>query len=188
MHWKTLSLAAAAVASLGLVAATSVQAGSGCGLGGGYDKKDAKDTEATGTIIDIASGAEQASTLVAAIKAAELVEPLQGEGPFTVLAPTNEAFAALPEGTVENLLKPENKAQLQAILKYHVVPAAAMTKDVVKMDELTTLQGQKITVKVTDGGVTLNGSAKVIKTDIKADNGVIHFIDAVLLPPAEDAA
>jgi len=187
MHWKTLSLAAAAVASLGLVAATSVEAGS-CAMGGGYDKKDAEDTEATGTIIDIASGAEQASTLVAAIKAADLVEPLRGEGPFTVLAPTNEAFAALPEGTVENLLKPENKAQLQAILKYHVIPAAAMAKDVVKMDEAPTLLGKPVTIQVTDDGVTLNGSAKVIKTDIKADNGVIHFIDAVLLPPADDAA
>jgi len=125
------------------------------------------------------------STLVAAVKAADLVETLKGEGPFTILAPTNEAFAALPEGTVETLLKPESKAQLQAILTYHVIPAKAMAKDVVTMSEAPTVQGSPIQIKVRDGKVILNDSAEVIITDVAASNGVIHAIDTVLLPPSE---
>jgi uncharacterized surface protein with fasciclin (FAS1) repeats len=131
-------------------------------------------------IVEIASAADDFSTLVAAVKAAGLVETLKGKGPFTVFAPTNAAFAALPAGTVEELLKPENKAKLTAILTYHVVGAKVMAADV-KAGEVATVQGGKATIKVEDGTVTIDG-AKVVKTDIVASNGVIHVIDKVILP------
>jgi uncharacterized surface protein with fasciclin (FAS1) repeats len=131
-------------------------------------------------IVAVASGAEQFKTLVAAVKAAGLVEVLQGDGPFTVFAPTDEAFAKLPAGTVENLLKPENRDQLVAILKYHVVPGRVMASDV-KSGKVKTAQGQSINVQVAGGTVKVD-NASVIKTDITADNGVIHVIDAVILP------
>lgn len=131
-------------------------------------------------IVDIAAGNEDFSTLVAAVKAAGLVETLKGEGPFTVFAPTNAAFAALPEGTVEGLLKPENKEKLVAILTYHVVAGKVMAADV-KAGEVPTVQGGKATVAITDGKVTIDG-ANVVKTDIAASNGVIHVIDKVILP------
>jgi uncharacterized surface protein with fasciclin (FAS1) repeats len=141
------------------------------------DKKD---------IVDTAAGADSFKTLVAAVKAAGLVDTLKGEGPFTVLAPTDEAFAKLPEGTVEGLLKPENKDKLVAILKYHVIPARAMAADVVKLDgkSVKTAEGKSARIEVKDGTVMING-AKVVKTDIECSNGVIHVIDTVLLPPAE---
>ena len=134
-------------------------------------------------IVDTAVGAGKFKTLVAAVKAADLVDTLKGDGPFTVLAPTDEAFAKLPEGTVETLLKPENKEKLVAILKYHVIPGKALAADVVKLDgqEVKTVQGEKAKVVVKDGTVTVDG-AKVIKTDIEATNGVIHVIDTVILP------
>ena len=137
-------------------------------------------------IVDTAAGAENFKTLVAAVKAAGLVETLKGDGPFTVLAPTDEAFAKLPEGTVDSLLKPENKDKLVAILKYHVIPSKAMAADVVRLDgkEVKTAEGRSAKVSVKDGTVSIGG-AKVIKTDIECSNGVIHVIDAVLLPPAE---
>jgi uncharacterized surface protein with fasciclin (FAS1) repeats len=117
---------------------------------------------------------------VAAIKAAGLVETLQGKGPFTVFAPTDEAFAKLPAGTVEDLLKPENKEKLVAILTYHVVPGKVMAADVKTMDAKT-VQGQSVKIVVADAGVTIDG-AKVVQTDVPAENGVIHVIDAVILP------
>jgi len=120
------------------------------------------------------------NTLVAAVKAAGLVDTLKGPGPFTVFAPTDEAFAKLPPGTLETLLKPENKAKLQSILTYHVVPGKVMAKDVVKLQSAQTVQGQSIAIK-TDGGVMVD-TAHVTKTDIVASNGVIHVIDAVILP------
>lgn len=135
-------------------------------------------------IVDVAASNPDFSTLVAAVQAAGLVDALKGEGPLTVFAPTNAAFAALPAGTVENLLKPENKDQLIAILTYHVVAGKVMAADVVKVESATSLQGQSITVSVVDGGVMVD-NANVIATDIKASNGVIHVIDAVLLPSAE---
>ncbi len=137
-------------------------------------------------IVDTAAGADNFKTLVAAVKAAGLVDTLKGEGPFTVLAPTDEAFAKLPEGTVESLLKPENKDKLVAILKYHVIPAKAMAADVVQLDgkDVKTVEGSSAKVAVKDGAVTING-AKVVKTDIECTNGVIHVIDTVLLPPAK---
>lgn len=137
-------------------------------------------------IVDTAVGAGSFKTLVAAVKAAGLVDTLKGDGPFTVLAPSDEAFAKLPKGTVESLLKPENKDKLVAILTYHVIPAKAMAADVVKLDgkEVKTVQGSPVTVTVKDGGVMIN-KAKVVKTDIACTNGVIHVIDTVLLPPAK---
>lgn len=131
-------------------------------------------------IVAVAAGAENFKTLVAAVRAAGLVETLQGKGPFTVFAPTDEAFAKLPAGTIENLLKPENRDKLTAILKYHVVPGKVMAADVKTM-EVKTAQGQSIKLKVTDSGVTVD-NAKVIKTDLLAENGVIHVIDSVILP------
>jgi len=139
-------------------------------------------------IVDTAVQADGFETLAAALEAADLVEALKGDGPFTVFAPTDEAFAALPEGTLESLLQPENKAQLQAILQYHVVAAKAMAGDVVGMESAETLQGQSVQIQVEDGTVTLMGqnSATVTQTDIEASNGVIHVIDTVLLPPEAD--
>jgi uncharacterized surface protein with fasciclin (FAS1) repeats len=132
-------------------------------------------------IVDTAVSAGQFNTLVAAVKAAGLVDTLKGEGPFTVFAPTDEAFAKLPAGTVEGLLKPENKEQLVAILTYHVVPGKIMSGDVAgKKTMAKTVQGGDITVDATNG-VMVNG-AKVVKADIATDNGVIHVIDAVILP------
>jgi uncharacterized surface protein with fasciclin (FAS1) repeats len=134
-------------------------------------------------IVDTAVGAGSFKTLVAAVQAAGLVETLKGQGPFTVFAPTDEAFAKLPAGTVESLLKPENKEKLVAVLTYHVVPGKVMAADVVKLTEAPTVQGSKAKVKVVDGAVMID-NAKVVKTDIETSNGVIHVIDAVILPPA----
>jgi len=128
-------------------------------------------------IVDTAVGAGSFNTLVAAVKAAGLVEALKGDGPFTVFAPTDEAFKNLPEGTVESLLKPENKDKLAAILKYHVVSGKVMAGDVLKAMEVSTLEGSKAKI-----GLTING-ANVVKADIGCSNGVIHVIDAVILPP-----
>jgi len=131
-------------------------------------------------LVAVAGSADNFKTLVAAIKAAGLVETLQGKGPFTVFAPTDEAFAKLPAGTVEDLLKPENKEKLVAILTYHVLSGKVMAADVKTM-EAKTVQGQSVEIVVADAGVTVNG-AKVVKTDVPAENGVIHVIDAVILP------
>ena len=131
-------------------------------------------------IVAVASGAENFKTLVAAVKAAGLVETLQGKGPFTVFAPTDAAFAKLPAGTVADLLKPENKDKLAAILQYHVVPGKVLAADVKTM-EAKTAQGQSVKLKVSDAGVMVD-SAKVVKTDLLAENGVIHVIDSVILP------
>jgi len=148
-----------------------------------------KSKEKTVDIVQTAQNADNFETLVAALKAADLVEALQGEGPFTVFAPTDEAFAALPEGTLEDLLKPENKSQLQSILKYHVVQGKATASDVTGMKEAETLEGSKIGIKTKEGAVTLTGknNASVTATDIMASNGVIHVIDAVLMPPERTA-
>ena len=142
---------------------------------------DVKAETAGKTIVEIAAGAEDFSTLVAAVKAAGLVDVLSSKGPFTVFAPTNEAFAKLPEGTVESLLKPENKEKLIAVLKYHVVPGKVMAKDVVKVDSAKTAQGSSVTVTV-EGKTVKVDNATVVKTDIEASNGVIHVIDTVIIP------
>lgn len=132
-------------------------------------------------IVDTAVSAGQFETLAAALGAADLVETLKGDGPFTVFAPTDEAFAKLPEGTVENLLKPENRDQLIAVLTYHVVPGKVKAADVIKLDEAKTVNGQSVSITVADGAVRVD-NAKVLKTDITASNGVIHVIDTVILP------
>jgi uncharacterized surface protein with fasciclin (FAS1) repeats len=137
-----------------------------------------------GDIVDVAVGAGTFKTLAAALGAADLVATLKGAGPFTVFAPTDEAFAKLPAGTVETLLKPENKEKLKEILLLHVVPGSVMAADVVKLKDAKTAGGKTVMIS-TDGGVkvgTATGMAKVVKTDIKAKNGVIHVIDAVILP------
>ena len=134
------------------------------------------------TIVENAIKIDGFKTLVAAVKAAGLVETLSGDGPFTVFAPTDDAFAKLPKGTLEDLLKPENKDKLIGILKYHVVPGAVMAKDVVNLKKAKTAQGQNIRIKVADGKVQVN-RANVVKTDVKSSNGVIHVIDKVILPP-----
>ena len=131
-------------------------------------------------IVDTAVAAKF-NTLVAAVKAAGLVDTLKGPGPFTVFAPTDEAFAKLPAGTVEDLLKPENKDKLTAILTYHVVPGKVTAAQVMKLNSAKTVQGDTVAIKKGNGGVMVN-NAKVVKADVMADNGVVHVIDSVLLP------
>ena len=131
-------------------------------------------------IVDTAVGAGTFGTLVAAVEAAGLVDTLKGEGPFTVFAPTDDAFAALPEGTVEDLLKPENKDQLVSILTYHVVPGKVMSTDLSNNMMATTVQGGDVTI-MTESGAMVN-DANIVTADIEASNGVIHVIDAVILP------
>jgi uncharacterized surface protein with fasciclin (FAS1) repeats len=141
---------------------------------GGDEKKD---------IIETAVGAGSFKTLAAALTEAGLIDTLKGKGPFTVFAPTDAAFAKLPKGTVEALLK--DKAKLTAILTYHVVPGKVMAADVVKLTSAKSVQGSEIAIKVDDGKVKLNGTSTVVKTDIVTSNGVIHVIDAVILPPSK---
>jgi uncharacterized surface protein with fasciclin (FAS1) repeats len=132
-------------------------------------------------IVEVAASNEDFTTLVAAVQAAGLADVLSGEGPYTVFAPTNEAFAKLPEGTVEMLLLPENKDKLVAILTYHVVAGDVSAAEVVELTEVTTLEGGTATISVTEAGVTIDG-AKVIITDLEASNGVVHVIDTVIMP------
>ena len=139
---------------------------------GGSPKKD---------IVATAVSAGSFTTLAAALEAADLVGTLQGPGPFTVFAPTDAAFAKLPAGTVESLLKPENKAKLQAILTYHVVAGSVGSAQVVKLDSAKTVNGQSVSIKVENGKVRVDG-ATVVQADIAASNGVIHVIDSVILP------
>nr|WP_246616439.1 fasciclin domain-containing protein [Thaumasiovibrio subtropicus] len=153
-----------------LLVTTSVVAG-----GGSYGKKSQDD------IVTIAAGNENFSTLVTAVQVAGLVETLQGDGPFTVFAPTDAAFAKLPEGTVESLLKPENRDKLVAILTYHVVPGKVISKDVVNLESAMTVQGDAVDISAMNGMVMVD-TANVVQTDIMASNGVIHVIDSVILP------
>ena len=132
-------------------------------------------------IVDTAAEAGSFNTLVAAVKAAGLVDTLKGKGPFTVFAPTDDAFKKLPPGTLEDLLKPENKEKLKGILTYHVVAGKVMAKDVVKMKSAKTVNGQSVTIALKGKDVMVD-NAKVTKTDIVCSNGVIHVIDAVMLP------
>lgn len=139
----------------------------------------------TKDIVDTAVGAGSFKTLAAALQAAGLVDALKGDGPFTVLAPTDDAFAKLPKGTVENLLKPENKKQLIGVLTYHVVKGNVPAEQVVKLSGATSLNGQRIDIAVKDGKVSVD-KANVVKTDIACSNGVIHVIDAVILPAGDN--
>jgi len=155
----------------------------------GSDSETASETmteeTSVGTIVDVASADGSFATLVAAVTAADLVETLSGAGPFTVFAPTDEAFAALPEGVLDALLLPENKAVLTQILTYHVVSGMVMAADV-KDGDVATVEGQTIKLSTAEG-VTVNG-ATVVVADVAASNGVIHAIDAVILPPGVDVA
>jgi len=157
------------ITALGLAALLTVPANAD-----GYDQP-SKD------IVDTAVASGSFDTLVAAVQAAGLVDALKAEGPLTVFAPTDEAFAQLPEGTVDNLLKPENKDQLVQILTYHVVPGRLTASEVTSMAGTTTLQGEQITFKVDNGKVYVDG-AEVIQADVSTSNGVIHIIDQVILP------
>lgn len=140
------------------------------------------------TIVENAVNAENLTTLVAAVQAAGLVDVLSSEGPFTVFAPTNEAFAALPEGTVETLLMPENQAKLQAVLTYHVVPGAITSDEIEDGETFTTVNGKTITITVNEeGNYVINGKAVITTADVIDSNGVSHVINAVLLPPADGA-
>ncbi|NND03610.1 MAG: fasciclin domain-containing protein [Acidimicrobiia bacterium] len=143
---------------------------------------EAEEMMEAGTIVEVASEAGSFATLLAAAEAAGLVDTLNGEGPFTVFAPTDEAFAALPEGTLDALLADPDA--LKDILLYHVVSGEVKAADVVGLESATTVQGEDIAISVDGGTVTLNGSATVVTTDIAASNGVIHVIDAVILPPS----
>lgn len=134
-------------------------------------------------IVDLAVGNENLSTLVAAVKAGGLVETLKGDGPFTVFAPTDEAFAALPEGTLDMLLKPENKDKLVAVLTYHVVAGKVMSSDLSDGQKAKTVQGENVMVDISYGNVKISG-AKVVAADVAASNGVVHVIDKVILPPS----
>jgi uncharacterized surface protein with fasciclin (FAS1) repeats len=158
-----------------LIAAQFVLVATQASAGNYGDKAKSKD------IVDTAVAAGQFNTLAAALEAADLVGTLKGEGPFTVFAPTDAAFAKLPEGTVDSLLKPENRDKLVAILTYHVVPGEVKAADVVKLSEAKTVNGQDVAITVADNGVRIN-DANVIKADIGASNGVIHVIDTVILP------
>jgi uncharacterized surface protein with fasciclin (FAS1) repeats len=135
-------------------------------------------------IVDTAVAAGSFKTLAAALQAADLIPTLKGEGPFTVFAPTDEAFAKLPPGTVENLLKPENKAQLQAVLTYHVVAGKVPASKVTGMSTATTVEGSSLRFAARNGSVYVN-DAKVVSADVQASNGIIHVIDSVVLPPAK---
>ena len=158
------------------MAAAAVVAAIGLAVGSANVRAAEKD------IVDTAVAAGQFKTLAAALGAAGLVDTLKGPGPFTVFAPTDEAFAKLPAGTVENLLKPENKDQLTTILTYHVVPGRLMAADVVKLKEAKTVNGNMLNIKMKGDAVMVN-DAKVTATDIAASNGVIHVINTVILPP-----
>jgi uncharacterized surface protein with fasciclin (FAS1) repeats len=164
------------VATLSL-AATPFIASAHCG-GCAADAKDHKHAD---DIVDVAVEAGSFTTLAAALQAAGLVDTLRGDGPFTVFAPTDEAFAKLPAGTVESLLKPENKQQLVDILTYHVVSGKVQAKEVVKLDSATTVEGSDVAIQVKNGAVFVD-NAKVVKADIAASNGIIHVIDSVILP------
>jgi transforming growth factor-beta-induced protein len=169
--------------SIGLVVAAML-AQSGVSLAGkDYSKENttAAATTQPQDIVTTAVAAGSFKTLAAALEAAGLVETLKGEGPFTVFAPTDEAFAKLPKGTVEELLKPENKSKLTAILTYHVVAGEVMAEDVVGLEKAKTVNGQSLTIRVKDGTVSID-NANVVKTDIACSNGIIHVIDSVVLP------
>jgi len=139
-------------------------------------------------VVETAVQTDGFNTLVKALKAAGLAEDLQGEGPLTVFAPTDEAFEALPDGRLESLLQPENRDQLRAVLRYHILSGAAMASDVTGVDTAPTFEGRSIQFQTEDGEVRLMGenAATVVKSDIGASNGVIHVIDSVLLPPEKD--
>jgi transforming growth factor-beta-induced protein len=187
--FKSILTTAAITSSLFLVACSDSDDSTGPSEGMSSETQISSSTD-TGnmgqSIVDIAVGNSDFETLTAALTAADLVSTLEGEGPFTVFAPTDDAFAALPEGTLDALLA-DPSGDLKDILLYHVVSGAVKAETVVTLDKASTVGGSDVTIEVIDGKVILNGSVEVVSTDIEASNGVIHVIDAVLLPPAEEA-
>ena len=175
-------LRSGAVVAVALIAALAL---SSCSSDSEETMDTATEETTVGTIVDVAVGAGNFTTLVAAVTAADLVETLSGEGPFTVFAPTDEAFAALPAGVLDALLLPENKALLAQILTYHVVSGMVMAADITDGD-VATVEGSNVML-VTTSGVKVN-DANVVSADVMASNGVIHAIDAVILPPGVDVA
>jgi uncharacterized surface protein with fasciclin (FAS1) repeats len=172
---KTFKIALVALASAALIAMAPIA------------NQNTEEDHDHHNIVELASDTDNLSTLVAAVKAAGLVETLSGEGPFTVFAPTNEAFAALPEGTVENLLKPENRDMLVKILTYHVVSGKVMSGDLSDGMMAETVEGSQISVSITDAGVSIN-DASVVTADVEASNGVVHLIDSVIMPPEDSSS
>lgn len=173
--WAALALSAAACGQSSC-AGSMTEAPSAAAMA------DARHSQPAADIVDTAVAAGNFTTLAAALKAAGLVETLKGEGPFTVFAPTDQAFAKLPAGTLETLLKPENRQALTSILTYHVVPGSVSSTQVIGLKHATTVNGQRLAIAIDGGKVRLDGVANVIKTDIECKNGVIHVIDAVVLP------
>ncbi len=176
----SIKLLVSSLTLVSTISGTAVMAGMNCSS----DKQAAEQSQTVAaksqqTIVDIATSAGSFNTLTAALKAADLVGVLEGEGPFTVFAPTDEAFAALPEGTLEKLLKPENKEQLVKILTYHVVAGSVLSTDL-KTGQVPTVEGSDVKIQL-GNGVKVN-DAQVVKADIKASNGVIHVIDKVIIP------
>lgn len=170
--------------TLGVLGSSAV-AGDGATCAGSAASAAQTAAAAKGDIVDVAVGAGSFKTLVAAVQAAGLVEALKGPGPFTVFAPTDEAFAKIDKATLESLLKPENKAKLAAILTYHVVPGKLMASDVTGAKALTTLGGQRIDIAVKNGAAMAD-NAKIVQTDIAASNGVIHVVDTVIMPSTDN--
>ena len=183
-----IAAAGFAVASLALVGCSSNESSTESSPSPAATSAEASPTAAAeaGTIVEVASGNPDFSTLVAAVSAADLAETLGAEGPYTVFAPTNEAFEALPAGLLDELLKPKNKEVLTQILTYHVVAGEVMSTDS-EPGDVPTVEGEDLTIAVTDGTVTVNG-ATVEAADVEASNGVIHVIDEVLVPPNVDVA
>ena len=183
-----IAAAGFAVASLALVGCSSNESSSESSPSPAATSAEASPTAAAeaGTIVEVASGNPDFSTLVAAVSAADLAETLGAEGPYTVFAPTNEAFEALPAGLLDELLKPKNKEVLTQILTYHVVAGEVMSTDI-EPGDVPTVEGEDLTIAVTDGTVTVTG-ATVEAADVEASNGVIHVIDEVLVPPNVDVA
>lgn len=189
---KSVKIAAVGlVLGAGAMMAAGPDLGGACPLSGSCTAENlvAEVTAPTQSVVEIAASNPDFSTLVAALKAADLVDALSGAGPFTVFAPTNEAFAKLPKGTLETLLKPENKGELAKILKFHVIPGKVLAADVVKLngkDSPKTLEGSTFKINVAGGKVSVSAktTATVVKTDIEGTNGVIHVLDTVILPGA----
>ncbi len=183
MTTKKALIRAGALAGAGLLAVAAQAGGGSCGAPMATPVSYGGGQASVGDVVDVAVGAGQFKTLAMLLEKAELVSTLKGEGPFTVFAPTDEAFAKLPKETVDSLLKPENRAMLAGILTYHVVPGKVSSAQVVKMTSAKTVQGSPIMIKV-DGGKVMINNATVVKTDVAASNGVIHVIDTVIMPPS----
>lgn len=179
--WRILAASAALVLVAGACSSDDDDSSSSTSAPDSTEQSESSDMDSSETIVDVAAANPDFSTLVSAVQKADLAETLSGEGPFTVFAPTNEAFAAVPADQLNAILA--DQAKLTDILTYHVLPAKVMAGDLQPEQSVATVQGQNVDIKVTDAGATING-CKIVKTDVTASNGVIHVIDCVLIPPA----